>query len=97
MSTISLLATPSITNFNLTRYNIFSAGKLRSRPYQIVFQRVQVVGGKMNSWNAGPGKRPPDSEPGPSKPSPAKRIISGPGPSGSQSVDEDQVMARLHT
>jgi len=75
---------PLIADFDPTRYNIVTKhGK--SRPYLIVFERLQIIGEEMVSWNANSKKRPGDSP----EPSPSKRSASGSGPSGSQSLDGD--------
>ena len=82
----------STAHFDFTRYNITGKqGILTSRPYQISFERLQVIDKDMSSWNSNPKKRHNDNpEMGRSK----QTGPAGPGPSGSQGSqpidDEDE-------
>ena len=89
MRSLFLLSLNTLINFNLTRYNIYPTVGSHSRPYNIVIQRMQIIGGEMTSWDTSPKKRPHDS----SQSGPSKRPFSGPGPSGLQSSGGDQMIA----
>ena len=68
------------------RYNIVDKATI-NRPYLFVFDRVQVIGDEMVSWDAGPKKRP---QGGSAIPGPSKQFRSDPGPSKPLPPSEDE-------
>ncbi|KAF9782686.1 hypothetical protein BJ322DRAFT_166115 [Thelephora terrestris] len=72
---------------SMKMYNIVDKNGI-NRPYLFMFDRVQVIGDEMVSWETSPKKRPDSSAS--TTPGPSKRFRSDPGPSKSASPPEDE-------
>ncbi|KAF9779875.1 hypothetical protein BJ322DRAFT_1113194 [Thelephora terrestris] len=70
---------------SMKMYNIADKATI-NRPYLFIFDRIQVVGDTMVSWDTGPKKRPSGS----AVPGPSKRSYYDPGPSKRLPPSDDE-------